>query len=756
MAGALLSSVILAACESPMAPMACGPLPQVTVHVGEAASVTACFNDPNGDALGLALASSNPSVATASLAGSVVNVNAVAPGSAEIILTASDAGGLQGRASFRVVVPNRPPRARGSIPAQRAEAGREVVVDLASWFEEPDGERLSFRVVPSDAAVVGVALSGARATLAGLAKGEAVITATATDPGGLAAVQTFGFEVPNRGPVAVGSIEGQVMERGETRVIDLVPWFDDPDGDPLTYTASSSRPGAVAAAASGAALRLTALAAGRATVTVTARDPDGLTGTHSFGAEAPNRAPRPVGSIPARSIRPGETAVVDVSAYFDDPDGDALGYAASSSDPSVATVSVSGSAVTVAAVTRGSAIIEVTATDPGGLGATQTFEATVANRGPEPAGAIPDRNVRVGETAALDVSAYFSDPDGDPLTYSASSSDTGIAAVKVFGSTLELTGARKGVAEIAVTAADPGGLGATLSFRATVGGEEPSGSFRIELRLATAMSSTQKAAFERAAARWMALLADTELPDMPVPEGVVEVWIDGRTYRESVSVVDDLMIIAAVAEIDGVGETLGQAGFRGIREESQLPYLGVMEFDAADLGDMEADGILESVILHEMGHVLGIGTLWDDFGLLRNPSLAAEREVDTHFAGARAIRAFDEVGGASYTAGAKVPVENRGTRRGSDDSHWRKSIFGNELMSPSISPGSSPLSAVTAASLADLGYAVRTNLADAFRLPDAAALQVHGIRAVDLGDDVIRIPVEVRDRNGRVVGVIRP
>lgn len=665
MAGALLSTVALAACESPMAPTACGSLPQVTVHVGETASVTACFNDPNGDALGLALASSNPSVATASLAGSVVNVNAVAPGSAEIILTASDAGGLQGRASFRVVVPNRPPRARGSIPAQRAEAGREVVVDLASWFEEPDGERLSFRVVPSDAAVVGVALSGARATLAGLAKGEAVITATATDPGGLAAVQAFGFEVPNRGPVAVGSIEGQVMERGETRVIDLAPWFDDPDGDPLTYTASSSRPGAVAAAAS-------------------------------------------------------------------------------------------GSAVTVTAVTRDSATIEVTATDPGGLAAMQTFDAAVVNRRPEPTGAIPDRNVRVGETAALDVSAYFSDPDGDPLTYSASSSDTGIAAVKVFGSTLELTGARKGVAEIAVTAADPGGLGATLSFRATVGGEEPSGSFRIELRLATAMSSTQKAAFERASARWMALLADTELPDMPVPEGVVEVRIDGRTYRESVSVVDDLMIIAAVAEIDGVGETLGQAGFRGIREESQLPYLGVMEFDAADLGDMEADGILESVILHEMGHVLGIGTLWDDFGLLRNPSLAAEREVDTHFAGARAIRAFDEVGGASYTAGAKVPVANRGTRRGSDDSHWRKSVFGPELMTPSIAPGSSPLSAVTAASLADLGYAVRTNLAVAFRLPDAAALRVHRMRAVDLGDDVIRIPVEVRDRNGRVVGVIRP
>lgn len=493
------------------------------------------------------------------------------------------------------------------------------------------------------------------------------------------------------------------MERGETRVIDLAPWFDDSDGDPLAYTASSSRPGAVAATASGAALRLTALATGRATVTVTARDPGGLTGTHSFGAEAPNRAPRAVGSIPAQAVRPGETAAVDVSAYFDDPDGDALEYAASSSDPSVATVSVSGSAV--AALMRGSATIEVTATDPGGLVATQTFEATVANRGPEPTGAILDRIVHVGETATLDVSTYFADPDEDPLTYSASSSDAGIAAVQVFGATIELTGVRKGVVEITVTAADPDGLAATLSFQATVSGEEePPGSFRIDLRLATAMSTAQKVAFERASARWMTILADTELPDTPVPEGVVEVRIDDRTYREGVSVVDDLIIIAAVAEIDGDGGTLGQAGIRGIRRESsQLPWLGVMEFDAADLDLMEANGILEAVILHEMGHVLGIGSLWSAFGLLHNPSLAAEREVDTHFAGALAIRAFDEVGGVSYTAGAKVPVENRGTRPGTDDSHSRKSVFGNELMNPSPEPVM-PLSAVAAASLADLGY----------------------------------------------------
>lgn len=46
-----------------------------------------------------------------------------------------------------------------------------------------------------------------------------------------------------------------------------------------------------------------------------------------------------------------------------------------------------------------------------------------ANRAPEPLGWIPDQTVHVGETATLDVSARFADPDGDALTYGASSSD---------------------------------------------------------------------------------------------------------------------------------------------------------------------------------------------------------------------------------------------------------------------------------------------------------------------------------------------
>lgn len=68
---------------------------------------------------------------------------------------------------------------------------------------------------------------------------------------------------------------------------------------------------------------------------------------------------------------------VDVSGAFSDPDGDPLSYEATSDASDIATASVSGSDVTVIGEAPGSATVTVTATDPGGLSATQTFAVTV-------------------------------------------------------------------------------------------------------------------------------------------------------------------------------------------------------------------------------------------------------------------------------------------------------------------------------------------------------------------------------------------
>ena len=107
-----------------------------------------------------------------------------------------------------------------------------------------------------------------------------------------------------------------------------------------------------------------------------------------------NRPPALVDTLPDRSLPPPPGMLaVDVAGAFADPDGDALTYTVSSSAPDVAAVGVAGALVTLTSVGAGTARIEVTATDPGGLSATGSFTVTV----PAP-GTFTDDPIRPGVT----------------------------------------------------------------------------------------------------------------------------------------------------------------------------------------------------------------------------------------------------------------------------------------------------------------------------------------------------------------------
>ena len=187
-----------------------------------------------------------------------------------------------------------------------------------------------------------------------------------------------------------------------------------------------------------------------------------------------NRAPEVVGTLPDRSLTVGGSVDVDVSAPFVDPDGDALTYEVSWSQPDVVTVEdAGGTRVTVTAVGVGTATIRVTATDPGGLSATLSFTVTVSagNQPPEPVGTLPPLTIEADEAAVtVDVAGAFRDPDGDRLTYGASSSRPAVAAVSVSGSRVTVTPRAPGSTTVTVTATDAGGSSgtATQSFGVTV------------------------------------------------------------------------------------------------------------------------------------------------------------------------------------------------------------------------------------------------------------------------------------------------
>ena len=245
----------------------------------------------------------------------------------------------------------------------------------------------------------------------------------------------------------------------------------------MRYTVSTSRPFVVTVRAAGDQATLTAVAAGSATVRVTATDSGGLSVTQAFAvtvSSPPNRRPEPFGTLGPLTIQvDAAPASMPVSGAFRDPDRDALTYTAVSSSPSVASVAVNGGTVTVTPVAVGTTTVTVTAVDSGGLSATQSFAVSVTpppNRPPELAGTLGALAIPVDAAPeVVDVSGAFRDPDGDTLTYTVVSSDLSVASVMINGSMLTVTPVVEGVATVTVTATDPGSLSVMQSFAVTVG-----------------------------------------------------------------------------------------------------------------------------------------------------------------------------------------------------------------------------------------------------------------------------------------------
>jgi adhesin/invasin len=251
----------------------------------------------------------------------------------------------------------------------------------------------------------------------------------------------------------------------------------------------------------------------------------------------------------------------------------------------------------------------------------------------------------------------------------------------------------------------------------------PAGGFQLELDFRTALDPVTEAVFLDAATRWEEIIPG-DIPDFGVtlPAG-------GCQPVTEAGGIDDLKVYITVLPIDGSGGILGQAGPCYYRTAgSPFPITGVMQLDEADVADLLAAGLLEDVVVHEMAHILGFGTLWN---VSSNDLLVGAGTDEPYFTGAAAVSAFDAAGG-EFRVRPKVPVENTGGP-GTRDGHWRESVHNSELMTGWIEGGGvpNPLSAITIGSLADMGYAVNMSAADPYVLFDpqgAPGREATGIR----------------------------
>ena len=258
---------------------------------------------------------------------------------------------------------------------------------------------------------------------------------------------------------------------------------------------------------------------------------------------------------------------------------------------------------------------------------------------------------------------------------------------------------------VTIKAGDLDGLEKAQSNRATTAPGPDRGRYNITLKFIVPVTPEQEQVFQDAAARWERII----IKDLPPYTGTLPSAFLG--FPPAVDgTVDDIVIEVALAPIDGPGGILGQAGPRYVRLPEYLSLSGVMFFDVADLGLLDQLGLFEEVIVHEMGHVLGIGTLWNSGGR----SLREFNAEGLPYFDGKQANVFWEAEGGTY----ELPIENL-YGPGTQFSHWKEGTLNNELMTGFLNRGENPLSRITAGSVRDLGYGAAM-VGETYDLPDGA------------------------------------
>lgn len=210
-------------------------------------------------------------------------------------------------------------------------------------------------------------------------------------------------------------------------------------------------------------------------------------------------------------------------------------------------------------------------------------------------------------------------------------------------------------------------------------------------------------AFALARDRWQEIITDDG--DSPMD---IRPWFPrANIATELPTVIDDLYVSCSAVKIDGPGRILGMAGPAVIKSSNGniRPLGGIMKFDVDDIKGLD-DEEWKAVILHELGHVLGIGTLFSYNGL------HSGRASSDRYSGTYAQAEWE-----TLCPGGRLPIETDGSV-GTAGGHWDEECLRGELMTGYLSSDAMQLSRITIASLRDMGYGVNMTAADTYSKDD--------------------------------------